>query len=169
MTRQTRLNLGLALLVAALALIAWLDQRTPTETPPPITELDPQQVQRIRLERLGRPEIILQRQGAGWRMTAPQNLPADKTQVEALLAIATAYSLERFSTPPERLAQFGLAPPRAVLELDRIRIEVGDTQPVSHQRYLRIGDRIHLINDRFPHLLEAPPERYLPRATNEIP
>lgn len=159
MTRQTRFNLGLGLLVAALALIVWLDQRTLTQAPPPITELDPRQVQRIRLARQG-VEIILQRTPGGWQMAAPQAAPANPAQVEALLAIATAYSLERFPTPPE-LAQFGLAPPSAVVELDRTRIEVGGTQPVSHQRYLRIGDQIHLINDRFPHLLQASAERYI--------
>jgi uncharacterized protein (DUF2249 family) len=32
---------------------------------------------------------------------------------------------------------------------------MGNTNPVSHQRYLLIGNTIHLIKDRFPHHLLA--------------
>lgn len=160
MTRQARVNLALALLAAGLALFVWLDQRPPAQAPAAITGLDPKRIQRVRILRPDA-EILLQRATDGWRMEKPQEAPADGAQVEALLAIAAAYSLERIPAPADRLAEFGLAPPSVTLDLDQLRIEVGGTQPVSHQRYLRIGDTIHLINDRFPLLLQAPAERYL--------
>jgi len=80
-----------------------------------------------------------------------------------LLQIVNTASIARFPAPLQRLSEFGLEPPQAILQLNDTRIEIGGTNPMNHRRYLRIEDQIHLINDRFPQHLMAAVEKYISR------
>ncbi len=155
MRRQPWLNLILLAVVTLLALAVWL---TPDETAPTdslkLTLMQPQQIDSIEIiNRSGKVE--LQRTQNGWQMSAPYTITANAVRIEQLLQIATAESLQRFPSPTEQLAEFGLAEPQAIIKLGQQSIQMGNTNPVSHQRYLRSGDTIHLIKDRFPHHLMA--------------
>ncbi len=162
MKRPLLINLALLAVVTVLGLTVWLIPEEQPAEPPPLTALDPSGIQRVRLQnRHG--ELELRKGDAGWEMTAPYRVAANAPRIELLLGIADAKSLARFPLPGDRLAEFGLNPPLATLELDQTRIEVGGTEPLQHRRYLRIGDTLHLIADRFPqHLLAAPEEFVAP-------
>jgi hypothetical protein len=88
-------------------------------------------------------------------MSRPYEVAANEFLVARLLQIVDADSLESFPAPTEGLAEYGLDAPQATLELNTTSIQMGSTNPINHHRYLRIGDRIHLIQDRFPHHLLA--------------
>ena len=158
MKRPLLVNLALLALVGVLGLAVWLTPEERAVEPPPLTNLDPGDIQFIRLHnRLG--ELELRKGDTGWEMTAPYSMAANTPRIELLLGIAAAKSLAQFPVPADRLPEFGLDSPLAVLELNQTRIEVGSTDPMYHRRYLRIGDTLHLIRDRFPqHLLAAPEE-----------
>ncbi|HEB97375.1 MAG TPA: DUF4340 domain-containing protein [Sedimenticola thiotaurini] len=161
MSGRGRINLLLLLLVAGLGLAVWL---TPPDTPPeaePLTRLRADSVRHIRLSNRNGTELELQRRGDGWYMLRPYHLPANAGRIELLLGILSTPSHESFPLPDGDLDAFGLQPPLATLEVDGSRIEVGGTHPYNHDRYLRIGDRIHLIKDIFPHHLLAPAEAYV--------
>jgi hypothetical protein len=161
MRRQLFINLGLAALVLLLVLAVWLSNR---EAPPPektpVTNLDPAAIGSIRI-RNSSGEFLLERRESGWRMSYPYVVAANDARVAKLLQIAGADSLESFPAPAEGLAEFGLEPPQAVLDLGSTRIEMGSTNPINHHRYLRIGDTLHLIRDRFPHHLLAGAEGFV--------
>jgi hypothetical protein len=84
---------------------------------------------------------------------------ANQTKIEGLLEITQTKSIRRFEAPPD-LAEFGLSPPQAILTLNKTRIEMGTLHPMNKRRYMRIGNLIHLINDRFPHHSQATAESF---------
>jgi hypothetical protein len=155
MKKQLFINLGLAAVVLLLVLVVW---QTPDPSTAPkrtgITTLKAAEIKSIRI-RNSSGEFLLQRQASGWHMSHPYKVAANDFLVDRLLEIADADSLQRFPAPAEGLAEFGLEPPQAILELDSTRIQMGSTNPINHHRYLRIGDNVHLIQDRFPHHLLA--------------
>ena len=159
--RQLWINLGLLSLVVLLAALVWL---TPKESAipehPTLTDLQPEQIRIIRI-RNRHGEFELARQGEGWVMTRPYQIPANAARIGQLLPIAATPSFERFSVPEERLREFGLAEPQAVLWLNDLQMQMGDTNPIHHRRYLRMGDTVHLIADRFPHHLLATAEGFI--------
>ena len=42
-----------------------------------------------------------------------------------------------------------------------VLIEVGNTEPLQHHRYLRVGEQLHLVRDIYPQQLFATPDYYL--------
>jgi hypothetical protein len=55
------------------------------------------------------------------------------------------------------LAKLGLDPPRITLQLNDLSIAFGDEDPIEHDRYVRIGDELLRVPDRFSaRLLETP-------------
>jgi len=155
-------NLALLALVGGLSILVWLDLRGPNEPsePPRLTSLRMDDVVTVQIVR---PELTidLRRDSLGWRMEHPYQVSADPRGVARLLEITQAYDLESYPLSAVELGEVGLDPPGMRLVVNSLEIGVGSTQPVTGQRYLRIGDRIHLINDRFPHLLFAAPELFV--------
>jgi hypothetical protein len=47
------------------------------------------------------------------------------------------------------LAKIGLAPPKAVLDLDGQTLEFGETSVTGPQHYVRVGQRIALVSERY--------------------
>ncbi len=161
MKRQLLLTLGLAAVVLLLALAAWLlPERSPPRETVPLTTLKPGMIDSIRISN-HRGEFLLERRATGWVMSQPYNVAANEFLIHKLLQITQADSLERFPVPTGRLVEFGLEPPQAVLDLGPVHMEMGGTDPINHRRYLRIGDTLHLIQDRFPHHLLAGAEAFV--------
>ncbi len=158
MSNTARINLALVLLVAILGSLALLVPGPDhEETQTPLTPLDPLTIQRIRLQRtVGTLEFT--RSSTGWRAVQGR---ADDDRLNALTRIAREPSLRRFNAHEAPAQELGLAPPQLVLELDGLRLEFGATEPIRQRRYVRIGDTIHLIEDRHRQQLLAPAASYL--------
>lgn len=159
---RNRINAVLLLLVLGLAALVWLSEHGSRLTPPsPLTQLLPEQVVNIRISNHSGPEFSMKREGERWRLTKPYAIEANGTPIRRLLEIATAPVHTQFETDRNRLAEFGLAPPAAIVHLNQLEIRVGGTDPINHYRYIGIGDRLYLIKDLFPHLLLASAETYV--------
>jgi hypothetical protein len=155
--RIAHLNLALVGLVGLLALAAFLWSTPGLDTGTPVTRLDPAAVSEVRIERPGVAVQAFERLPDGWRMTAPQSAAADAERLDRLVQIAAAPSHRRLPAEAVDAAELGLAPPAITLILDHTRLELGDTEPVNRRRYLRVGRQVHLIDDRFAHLLWGAP------------
>ncbi len=127
------------------------------ETQTPLTPLDPVSIQRIRLQRMGE-TLEFTRSSTGWRTGQGR---ADDDRLSALTRIARGPSLRHFNVNEASAQELGLAPPQLVLELDGLRLEFGATEPIRQRRYVRIGDTVHLIEDRHQRQLLAPAASYL--------
>ena len=145
------LNLGLALLVVALAAVAWFQ---PGKTPPPpsvtLTNLDPQTVKRIDFYPPRGAAFALVRDGKDWFIDSPR-LRAQPFRVETLLELPGAASAAQFTLADNKDNGFGVDPPQARVRFDDTEIAFGLTNPVGLRRYVRVGDAVHLIDDRFFH------------------
>lgn len=159
---RSLINLALLLVVAALAALIWL--MPPRHSPPAeesLTHLNPAKIRRVRIERPGAEAIELRRNGSGWRLTAPRNLPGSGFRGDALAALAAARVHAGFRAEGNDLAQFDLEPPKARVLLDDQAILFGGTDALNGWRYVRYGTDVHLITDVFFHHLLAPPAAFV--------
>jgi len=143
------LNLGLALLAGVLALLL-LEQ--PGVTPPPAPERlstrDPSAVQKITVRRGDSPAVVLER-GAerAWRIVAPFTARADARHAEGLAQLLAAQTSAAFAAEPVALAQYGLARPSVVLDLDGFEIALGATHPIGRERYVLADNKVQLVSE----------------------
>jgi len=152
----------LALLVLLLGGLTWWSLEPATKPgDPPLTTLSPASIQRLKILNGAGTEIRLQREGGGWEMESPYALPADAAHIDKLLALAATPSHARFDEPTERLAEFGLTPPKAVVWLDDTEVRFGGPHPLEKLRFVAAGGRIHLTEERFFHLLLLPAESWV--------
>ncbi len=107
------------------------------------------------------PEVRLERSGAGWRVTAPQEAPANAQAVEGLLdrlaAVrlrgAASASAPGSASSPAALdpRALGLDPPLARVRVGlrdgtALTLDVGDENPFDRTRYCRSGGVIRLAD-----------------------
>ncbi|VAX09523.1 hypothetical protein MNBD_GAMMA26-311 [hydrothermal vent metagenome] len=159
---RTIINLGLLILVVVLVLITLyepgLDE---TEHKLPLTNLNPTEINSIRISDTKGRELILKKLQGHWQMTSPHQEAADETRIAQLLGIATTRSFSHFIVPEDRLAEFGLNPAPIQLKLNNVTLEIGGNESLRFRRYVRIGDQIHLISNGFHHHLMAQPDDFI--------
>lgn len=161
MSRLARAGVAMALLVALLALVAWLEPGLRrASAAEPLTELASAGVRAIRLFDRAGLVLGLEREGAGWDLTSPRSGPADAARVERLLGLLQTPSLRNVGNVEGRLGEFGLDDPEFIVEFDGVPIAFGGLDPVSRQRYVTYGGEVHLIGDGFRHHLLAGPEGF---------
>ena len=168
MRRQARATLLLALAVLALGGMAWWQLRREAggDLPRLLAGFDAAAVQSIRVRTVEGPLRRFERQGRGWRMREPYDLPAESEAVERLLGIASAPLRKRLEDAAPDLRKLGLAPPQATVDYAGIaaqHLEFGATDAIRGERYVRRGDAIWLVPDRFSAWLFAPAENELDR------
>jgi hypothetical protein len=149
MPRRTLLNLALLAAAAAVAAALWLlpgeVQQTPA--PPLVPGADVAAIDEIRVLRPGGVDLRFYRRGSTWSMTQPVAAPAHRARINALLGLLADQSLARLPVAGLDLSQFGLDRPAVSVELGPHRIEFGDPHPMDEQRYVRLGDTVHLVPD----------------------
>lgn len=156
-TMNLRTTLVLLALVLALGSIAvWQlgreDRQRVAEELPLFAGVDPSRVTALRVEHIAHDDFLRIERGPErrWRITDPEELPADDAIVEHLLGTA----LGRRGTPVPASeadpAKLGFEPPRAVLELEeatsagprRTRLELGGVDPDQQRVNVRVDGRI---------------------------
>ena len=169
MRKAARTNLILAILAVTLGALAWWQvEREIDAREPPLSTIDTAAVTRIQVRCAGCVERRFSRgpdsRGPdGWRMTLPYEFDADPTAIARLLAIAAAPVRLREPVEHYDLAKIGLDPPTMTLALDATRIDIGTTDALRGERYVRDGARIARVPDRFSPFLVATPESELDR------
>ena len=158
MRRRTRSVLALLTTVVLLALgVAAQIAHERTQAPQPLTRLDPQTIRHIEVRCNTCTTRRFERSDDGWHMRAPYDAPADPAAVRRLLAVSGAPIRLRLDDGEHDPARLGLAPASIVVVFDRVTIEIGDEDPIEHDRYVRVGGELFRVRDRFSaRLLEAP-------------
>lgn len=153
---RNQLNLALLTLVAGLTLTVVLTQEE--ETPKlPLVGLEPSAIERIAVRHPDAAEILLQRQAGQWRLTAPGEAAAEAIEVSALTDLAALESERQLAVAGVDLAQLGLAPPQYEIQLNDALLQFGGIEPLEHERYIRVGDTIHLVGDPPSAALDSDP------------
>jgi hypothetical protein len=89
---------------------------------------------------------------------------ADPERIGRLLSVVEAPVTRSFPAQPAALAELGLSPPRLILKIDTLDLVFGGLDPLDQRRYVETGGLVHLIDDRFQHLLIAPPIDFVAKA-----
>jgi hypothetical protein len=157
MTRWGRINLGMGML--AIVLLAVDNWPTGGAAATPLTDMLPQDIDSLRVERGNRLTLAFERDPQGWRMTHPLQATAEPHRVARLLAVATAPTAH-CNPVADDAAAFGIASPTAVLQLDDQRLAFGDREATQQARYVRVGDQVCVIDDAWFHLLALPASHF---------
>jgi len=149
MGKRMLLNLWLAVALLVLVWVVWKD---PGHPPKPaaikLTALSPTAINKLVItNHTG--TITLTKQDGKWRLSKPLAIAANGMRVDDLLDVVQAKSLARFPAAGHNLSEYGLAKPTVILHLNDTEIQFGGVTPVDQQRYVKVGDTVHLISDRY--------------------
>lgn len=136
------LNLVLVLALAGLGLYAYL---RPTEEDKPkiaISQLERDEIDRIRLERVPDVDLQLEKRNGAWLMTRPYQTRADPLEVDRLLDVAMGTASEVF--PAENLSRYGLDPAPVRVTLNDQSFAFGNINEVTNEQYIASGGQIYL-------------------------
>lgn len=153
------------LLLALVLLLASEIQRdiARARVPPTLSDLVASDLLLIEIVREGEPTIKLGQSLQGWGLETPMRVDADPDRVEKLLAILNTPVHRSLPQTSAALDQLGLASPSIRLRLNTLELAFGGIDPVGQFRYVASEGLVHLIDDRFYHLLIAPPIDYVSR------
>ncbi|MDQ6646499.1 MAG: hypothetical protein M3Y93_04590 [Pseudomonadota bacterium] len=150
MKRTVRRRLILVFSVVALLLLAgWQRQHDVAGGNGTLTSLDPASIQHITLTLPGAPALHYEkRHGHWWRIDGTPTRAAD-ARLSDLAETATAPVLEWRPASDFNPAKIGLAPPRAVLDLDGTTLQFGELSVTGPQHYVRVGQRVARVSARY--------------------
>lgn len=154
-----RLLINLVLLFCVIGLAVFLGTNKEQEIIEPdvtLTDIYPDSIHRIHIERRDLDDIIFQKQDDHWHMQSPFNLPANPSRIKVMLKLLQAHSYDHFSAPDNDLTPYMLAVPAVSIVLNDTRIAFGDTNPLNKKlRYVLVKDTVHIINDSLFHQLQT--------------
>ena len=154
-----RLLINLLLLICVIGLAVFLGTNKEQEIVEPevtLTDIQPDSIHVIHIERQDLDDIIFQKQGNNWTMQSPFNLPANPSRIKVMLKLLQAHSYDHFSAPDNDLTPYMLAVPAVSIVLNDTRIAFGDINPLEEKlRYVLVKDTVHIINDSLFHQLQA--------------
>ena len=157
MQQRLFINLLLFLCVIGLAIFLGRDEdKGIVEQEVTLTDIHPDSIHRIHIERRDLDDIIFQKQDDHWTMQSPFNLPANPSRIKVMLKLLQAHSYDHFSAADNDLTPFMLAVPAVSILLNDTRIAFGDTNPLEEKlRYVLVTDTVHIINDSLFHQLQT--------------
>jgi hypothetical protein len=156
MSSRTLLNLALGVIALGLGALIWLRPGLERDTGlQPLTALDPQAVTAIELTRRDAEPLTFRKDGDHWVIGNTPTIPADDFQVHTVLALLEADVVRSYPAATLDLASLGLDPPQAGVRFDATRIDIGNTEAIEGLRYVRRDATVSLVEDRYPHLLNA--------------
>ena len=163
MRKSTRSLLILAVAAIALGVAVYVElARELRLAPQPLTALDPASVTHLEIHCRSCTTRVFDRVDGVWHMRTPHDAPANPEAVARLLAIVRANVRTRAKLADYDAAKLGLEPPQFTVVANDTRIDIGGEDPIDHDRYVRIGDELLRVPDRFSaRLLEAPESELL--------
>lgn len=155
MQSKTVLNLILLVVIAALALVVYLDPGKEQQKTETLTSIDPESLTHFELQNTD--TLVFDKQDEHWRIVAPIQAPANDGRIKQLLELTQVESRASYPLKPEDLAKFGLDKPKAILKLGQSTLVFGGSDPIDMNRYVQVGDTLHLIpDDAYRHLIASP-------------
>lgn len=137
----------LAGLVMAAALLGWLalgpaptggDRLLPEHASLP---------QSMGIQVPDQPAVRIEQREDAWWLTEPAEVPGRHERIVGIARITRAASRARYAADEVDAAAAGLDEPRLTLDVDGQTLAFGGTEPLSRQRYVQIGDTVHLTDD----------------------
>jgi len=152
-----RLLLNLLMLIVVLGLVALVVYKPGIEAPienAPLTTLNSEEINRIDIIRVDS-ALKLERRGTTWWVTGDHPIPADQHQIDTLLRLSNLVPVRSYPSSELDIKQLHLEPASVIVLLNDTELHFGDTEPLDNLRYVRIADRVSLINDSVQNILQG--------------
>lgn len=150
MKRASRQRLLLLVAVIAIVVLAvWQWQGDVGRQDDVLTGLDPAGISRITLSIAGAAPLHYEKRQDHWWHTDGTPVRADDARLSDLADIAAAHVLQWRAATDFDAAKIGLAPPRALLQLDDQTLAFGESSVTGPQHYVRVGRRVALVSARY--------------------
>lgn len=147
LSRRWLVNCALILVIAVLAFASFhFGAESEEKSIPRISSLQADDIEHIELQ-VDASHLTLQRDGDGWRITAPVDWPADAANVERLLSILKVESSALAELADINPQALGLQPPKATLRLNDTTLAFGGSNNIGGRRYVLIESRLYLLPD----------------------
>lgn len=168
MTSRNILNIRLLGIVSVLGLaVIFSPRQDPVPIPAVLPDLSAERIVHVRIDRLNRRPVILQRRNKAWYLVQPNQGPANEPLVNEILKITRMQCSLHYATAALELTKLSLQPAQVRLTLNQHVLAFGTTTPLDHRRYIQANDRVYLCNDRHYHLLTGDPAGFrAPSATS---
>ncbi len=153
MTRSRLLNAALLAAVAVLAAFIYFKPKHDEPGTFPLSALRADEITTLRIERASRPQIVLEKTGGQWLITAPITARADPHQMQRLLAILDARAASRLAAT--ELSRFDLDRPVARLTANTQTFSFGMINTVAREQYVLTGDAVYPVELRHGAALPA--------------
>ncbi len=156
MRSRLLLNIALLALVALLGYYAYTtrQQQNQADTAYQLTALSADEIEHIIIRHNER-SVELRKSAGRWRMFQPITIEANSFRIDTLLKLLNTVSHADYEAAGLTLETYGLSEVNTSIQLNDVVIEFGDTNPINNFRYVRIDDRVHLIDDHFYPLLSS--------------
>ena len=160
---RNRWLVNLLLLILVTALVALMRRELDQEGRVAVlTDLLPESITEIRIERGDEQAIHLIQRVEGWYMEEPYRQPADAGRIGELVGIA-ATGVHRSLPGGTDAGRLGVRSDGLRLTLNGLVLRFGDVDPIAQHRYVAIGDQVHLIGDGYHHHLIESAEAFIDR------
>jgi len=166
MTSRTLLNLILLLIVLILITVVVIEPGTsPAPTAVLLTDLKNSAVNKIKITRKDKDSIELEKRSNQWQMLAPYVLAANNYKLESLMKLLETETAAQYDISQLDPARYDLLNPAVSIRFnDSLQIDFGNLEPLQRQRYVRIGQQLHLIPDYYYYQLIGSTTDYLDHA-----
>lgn len=147
--KRLLINVLLVLLVAGLAGWLWWDAQQPEQQSERLVPLSRAQVSSVLITRpqAAQQTIKLQKHGQHWRLQQPWQMDANPTRITQLFTLLDEPVSASYSAAERDLSQYGLAPAQLELQFNQHLLALGDTNPVSKQRYFLQQGQLQLASE----------------------
>jgi hypothetical protein len=156
MQSRVLLNIVLLLIVALLAFYIYDSSKEEQASlkSEQLTQLSADEVTQISIRHNQR-HIELRRENDNWRMLQPIKVAANSFRIDTLLNMLNTVSHAEYSTADLELDKYGISSASTSISFNGVTIDFGIVNPINNYRYVRINDRVHLIDDHFYPLLSS--------------
>ena len=165
MTKKTLVNIILlAIVIGLMSIVLWDPFKKPPEPTKQISDLQTQNIDRIEIDIAQQDPLVLAKKNNQWYLEHKPELIANEFSVNAILELPSAVSHRQYAVAPADYNKFGLEKPSISVRLNDAIFALGNTDPIDQHRYVLYAGQIHLVTDRFSHILTKPPGYFVSNA-----
>lgn len=157
--RRLGVNFLLLMLVVGLAsLVGWqLQQKKQVTQNSRLLPLSLAEVNSVVVERRQDgldAQLEFKREGDQWRLVQPQQIAANPVKVRQLFTLLDEKVESSYPSAGKDLSAYGLDPAELSLSINGYKLVLGNTNPVSNNRYILNAGQIQLVNEAVYSLLQ---------------
>lgn len=157
--RRLGINMLLLVLVLGLAGLVWwqLQQKEQQVQSSRLLPLSLAEVNSVVIERKQAglvTKLELKREGEQWQLLQPQQIAANPVKVRQLFTLLDEKVESSYASAGKDLRAYGLEPPEVSLNINEHQLVLGNTNPVSNNRYILNAGQIQLVNEAVYSLLQ---------------